>query len=273
MFRESELMSEIQGVNKAKQQEKQNLLAQFNTMNETVQEFKEKNSVLEREKLDLLEKIGALENDVLEWENRLMESNKRIEEVVAGNFSEYDQLKNELHNSQELIQSLRFEHGTIVRSLHNRQTEMESEISQLTISISEKEREIQRLSTCLEKNGSSMSSYQREKEIDLLQLRLAQLTTDLDKETEKYQELERTRRNMDLENKGLRFSLDEERKRYEQYVTDSKAKLDEMTMQLNASLKNVKEMEQANEIQSSSSLIESLRGNKQEKDSWNYNDV
>ena len=194
--REDELQDEIKQLAKAKQTDKQQLLLQMAKMNSDVEDALNQKKDLQKELETLQFKFEEIEAESNEWKNREHELEQELLDARASSVQGVETIRDDLQTSQVLIEQLRLDHSSLLRQSQIRQSELELANSQLSISLSDKQREVTRLHGLLEEAGKDPGSITRE--MNGLREHISQLSSTLEDERSRSSSSDRSATIMNL---------------------------------------------------------------------------
>lgn len=115
------------------------------------------------------------------------------------------------------MEQIRSDYANTNRNNQARQQEMEQANSELTSTLTEKQREISKLQISLQQVGKDDLSI---REIDGLRQHNSTLCTEIEVEKDKIVVLERKLRQIEIENRATNMSWEDEKQRYERSISE-----------------------------------------------------
>eukprot|EP01038_Epipyxis_sp_PR26KG_P014311 gene14311-19195_t len=226
IIRETELQDEIRQIQKAKQTDKQQSVAQLLKLNEDLINAGKQIQALSSDKEILQSQIDGSNEINRGWSSKYELLEKELNEAKTCTVQGVQQLRDELRTAYNNIEQLRLEHVSLIRQNQIRQAELERENSELINSLTEKQKEISKLqnnnhnmisgNSLLNDNNKDYQNYQQE---------IISLTTTVEKQNEIIIENERRIKLYESEIKATQISIEDERKRNISTINDMSSQI------------------------------------------------
>ena len=187
-LREDEYQDELKQLNKNKQQEVAKLNGVIDKLQVDLQDSLQLHKRLEVDHEKLKESYTQSLQECEELRVQLEAHEDTINQSKENDMKDIQSIHEELKQSYHDLDLLRHEHNSYIRLSQNRQNELESSNNQLTITISEQQKELTRLTSLLE---SSNQSNQYLHELEQIKGELHDMTKTWELEQEKSQALDR----------------------------------------------------------------------------------
>jgi predicted nucleic acid-binding Zn-ribbon protein len=233
---ESELQDEIRQLQKAKQLDKQQLVAQLTKSNEDVAEAVRQVQAAQAQRAEVQARLDAALEENAQWEERLQSVQQELADAKMGTVQGVAALREELRQMQVNSEQMRADHSALVRQYQHRQAELERENAELVLSVTKQEKELQSLRHHASANpgglGPVMSSENRD--YYALQEEVAVLSRSIEIERDKCEELERKLKVTEREARAAQMNTEEERRRSAATIETLSAKIAELEGKLNA---------------------------------------
>jgi hypothetical protein len=146
---------------------------------------------------------------------------EEIEEVRRTSQQTVASIQDRLEAAESVVEDIRAQHAQLLRHSQSRQTQLEKENAELVDSISEKQREVQRLQRLLESEGRDMTF----READGLRHQLDDLQVLLDEEREKAAQREKRVRMLECEYRAAQILWEDERQRSTVLVNEQSSEI------------------------------------------------
>ena len=221
-LREAELMDELKAVQKAKQTDKQSLLSQMGKVGEEVDEAVKQMRAMQTERDTLQAQLRAAMDAAAKWAAKEAALEGQLAEARAGSIQGAQGLREEMRAIVASSELVRQEHASLMRQSQVRQAELEQANVELTINITERQREVTRLKLALERAGRE-DGETAVREVDGLRQQMAALTAQLEEERLRCQQHERARRHAECEAKAAAMNWDDEKHRLQATVSSLEA--------------------------------------------------
>eukprot|EP01041_Mallomonas_annulata_P003463 gene3463-6889_t len=209
--REQELQDEIRQLQKAKQTDKQQSLSHFQKLGEDAEDALKQLRTVQQEKEAIATQLRQLLESSAEWQARELSLQAEVLEVRSTSQQAISSVREELRVAETAMSELRNQHAQLMRHSHSRQTELERDNAELTASITDKAREIQRLQRLL---GSEGREPGHGRETDGLRQQLDTTLSELDEERERVVQWEKRVRTLDCEYRAAQIMWDDERQQH-----------------------------------------------------------
>lgn len=215
--REAELQEEVRAVQKAKKTDKQQMLTQLTTLGNDRDEALKAMRAAQAERQELADLVAADRAHQEERHSREAALLDELNEARAGSIQGVAGLRDELRAAVVLTETVRAEHASLMRQTQTRQAELEEANAELVQGIAQKQRELARVKSALEKGHANDSNS---KEMDLLMQQVSESRRQLDDEIEKRQTAERRLLQVDIELKAMQLNWEDERESLESRCTE-----------------------------------------------------
>ena len=211
-IREAELQDELKQVQKAKQTDKQSLLSQMGKVGEEVDEAVKQMRSMQAERDSLQGQLRQMMDANSHRAAKEAALEGQLAEARAGSIQGAQGLREEMRAIVSSSEQMRQEHASLVRQSQVRQAELEQANVELTIGITEKQREVTRLKLSLERAGKEESEGVV-REVDGVRQQMATLAAQLEEERQRYQQQERRTRHLECESKASAMNWEDEKQR------------------------------------------------------------
>ena len=131
---------------------------------------------------------------------------------IVGTVQGVQALRDEIRQLQFSNEQMRAEHASLIKQNQIRQADLESENNELTISLTEKQKEINRLRNMNASEVNNSENFINQEYISMQQ-EILRLSKELEIEKEKNSEYDRKLKQTDYEIKASQLSIEDERKR------------------------------------------------------------
>eukprot|EP00607_Mallomonas_marina_P010832 CAMPEP_0182421048 /NCGR_PEP_ID=MMETSP1167-20130531/6239_1 /TAXON_ID=2988 /ORGANISM="Mallomonas Sp, Strain CCMP3275" /LENGTH=504 /DNA_ID=CAMNT_0024597773 /DNA_START=46 /DNA_END=1561 /DNA_ORIENTATION=+ len=252
VVREQELQDEIRLLQKAKQTDKQQSVREIQRLGEELEESMRQVRGLQSEKESLQLQLKQVTDSSGDWSTRERERQSEMEETRLHYQQTIQGLQDDLHYTQNTLQEIRVQHEQLLHHNHSRYTDLEKENMELTNSITDKQKEIQKLLRIIEGGGKEMIS---QREIDGLRQQYTSLSSVLEEERERNIQIEKKSRVIECEYKAAQVLWEDERERHTATMNELETEIAELRNKLKQSQE---EKEKKHPNQSSSGLSLSL---------------
>lgn len=257
---ESDLQDEIKLLTKSKNDDKQQLLVQYNKLKDELAASMQQVTELNNEK-DELSKQLLMNNDInSQWATRVTELEELLNDARNNTVQGVQNLRDELRTSQLSLETLRNEHLTLIRQNEKRQSELEQENFSLTKSISSMQKELSYYKNSSANSDRNNDNYNNSNEYISMQQEIVMLSEKLNTETEKLNESERLIKQLQCEVRANQNNFDDERSRAKHLIDDLNnkiAKLEDKNRELKRSHKTFDN--KADGYNSTNSMIETVK--------------
>lgn len=220
--REAELLDEIKQLQKAKLVDKQQMLGHVSKVQGDVDDMVRQLKALEEERDGLLQRLEEVDAMEAMWQAKEAELMEELAQARASSVQGVHSLREELRAAIAASEQLRTDQASLMRSSQVRQAELEAINSELSSSLTDKQREISRLQQQLHQSGKDDFSF---REMDGLRQQNILLGQQVEEEREKVLTCERKLRQMECEIRAAQISLDDERMRASTINTDLTAQI------------------------------------------------
>jgi predicted nucleic acid-binding Zn-ribbon protein len=211
-LREAELQDELKQVQKAKHTDKQSLLSQMGKVGEEVDGAVKQMRAMQAERDSLQGQLRQMMDANAQWAAKEAALEGQLAEARAGSMQGAQGLREEMRAIVSSSEQMRSEHASLLRQSQVRQAELEQANVELTIGITEKQREISRLKLSLERAGKE-DSEGVVREVDGVRQQMSALSTQLEEERQRYQQQERRTRHVECESKASAMHWEDEKQR------------------------------------------------------------
>lgn len=144
-FREAELQDEMKALQKAKLQEKQQMVAQLAKMSEEVAGSVKQVQAAQQERDAVQLQLEAVEEDLRGWRGKVQQLEQELLDARNHTVQGVQTLREELQQALASADQMRRDHAAVTRASQQRQAELEKENLELATSLSEKQKEVNRL--------------------------------------------------------------------------------------------------------------------------------
>ena len=248
---ESELQDEVKLIQKAKLLDKQQSVAQLTRLNEEVSEAVRQMQAAQAQRGEVQQKLDAAAEENSKWEERIMVVQRELQEAKSGTVQGVAALREELRVMQLHTEQMRVDHSSLLRQNQVRQAELERENAELTSSLTQQQKEIQRLQHFSRNNNNStgtigsnnnnsnssgnmnIESY-ASRDYVTLQQEVISITAQLEQERDKTEEMERRLKVQEREARAASMNAEDERRRSGVLVDELSAKVADLESRLNA---------------------------------------
>jgi chromosome segregation ATPase len=233
---ESELQDEVRQIQKAKLLDKQQSVAQLGKMNEEVAEAMRQVQVAQAQRAELQSRLDAAAEESAQWEERLLAAQRELAEAKTGTVQGVAALREELRLAQVSAEQMRSDHSALVRQHQLRQADLERENAELVASVTQQQKELQRLQHQSSNNTGLFAANSSLENSDYitLQQELITLTGKYESEKDKFEELDRKVKITEREARAAQMNAEEERKRSAGTIDALSAKVAELESKLNS---------------------------------------
>lgn len=224
---ESELQDEIRQIQKAKLSDKQISVAQLSKMGEEVAEAMRQVSVAQAQRAEVQSKLDAAVAENSLWEERLAAVQDELSQAQTGTVQGVAALREELRVMQANTEQMRVDHSSLLRQNQLRQAELERENAELVASLTQQQKELQRLQ---HQNSTGNTAYSslggtNGRDYVTLQQELIELTASFEKERDRSEDLDRRLRIAEREARAAQMTFEDEKRRNCATIDELGAKL------------------------------------------------
>jgi chromosome segregation ATPase len=145
LFRESELQDEMNEIKQNKNLEKSNLQLQFHTFTNEINELKKILEEKENEKITLLTRITEMEEEKEEMLSEHSLLSQQLQEAKMNSLSGVHSLRDELSSTYQVMEQMKMDHSSILRSLQNKIINLENENNSLNHDLGKNQKELMKL--------------------------------------------------------------------------------------------------------------------------------
>ncbi len=145
VFREQELMDEINHMKNMKSQEKQNINIQFNTFQQQIDELTKVITMKENEKQQYIEQLTSLNHEKLQYQQEIQSLQLQLDQSKMNTISGVNTIRDELHSKNQLIEQMKLDHSNILRILQGKINHLEQENQSLNQNINDNHKEMTKL--------------------------------------------------------------------------------------------------------------------------------
>ena len=221
-LREAELLDELKQIQKAKHTDKQSLLSQMGKVGEEVDEAVKQMRSMQAERDALQSQLRSMMDASAQRAAKEAALEGQLAEARAGSIQGAQGLREEMRSIVSASEQMRTEHASLLRQSQVRQAELEQTNVELTIGITEKQREITRLKLSLERAGKE-DAESAVRQVDGVRQQMAVLTAQLEEERLRYQQQERRLRTAECEAKAAVLNWADEKQRLQCTITSLEA--------------------------------------------------
>jgi len=207
-LREAELLDEIKIIQKAKQADKQQAQASIAKLVQENEELTKITEQVELERDSISAQFQEFKDSCSDWSAREEKIKIEISELSDNYINQILGLQEQLRSSESTISSLHSEHSVIIQKAHMRQSELEKQNMELGRDVTDKQREILRLKSSLERLGKDLYPN---KELETLQNKLDKCESELEEEQERNRRLENKSKQLECEYRAMQIMLEDER--------------------------------------------------------------
>eukprot|EP00596_Hydrurales_sp_CCMP1899_P008393 CAMPEP_0119050878 /NCGR_PEP_ID=MMETSP1177-20130426/72402_1 /TAXON_ID=2985 /ORGANISM="Ochromonas sp, Strain CCMP1899" /LENGTH=633 /DNA_ID=CAMNT_0007029821 /DNA_START=11 /DNA_END=1909 /DNA_ORIENTATION=- len=215
--REAELQDELRLVQKAKSTDKQSLLQQMGRVGEEVDGALKQMRQMQGERDALQNQLRTMMDSSAQWEAREAALEGQLKEARAGSVQGVQGLREEMREVTIASELMRGEHASLLRLSQVRQAELEQSNVELSIGVTERQREISRLKLMQEQGGRE-DSEASVREVDGLRQQMTSLGGDLEAERQRLQQQEKRMRQQECEAKASTINWEDEKQRLQATV-------------------------------------------------------
>lgn len=258
---ESEMQDEFKQVQRAKQLEKQQSIAQMNKLQEELAATTKQVTVANAEKDSVMRQLSDANEINSQWAKRLTDLEKDLMDCRAGSAQGVQALREELNAAHSAAEQMRSDHAALLRQNQLRQTELEKENTELSSTIATQQKELKRLEQVQErmsewleqKEGaagtgeSSVPSFNRTnsgishnyhtRDSYALQQEVTQLAYQVEQLQNERTDLLSQIKGFERESRAAQLSYDDEKKRSSAVIEE----LSNQVMDLESQLKNLRQ--------------------------------
>jgi hypothetical protein len=143
--READLVEEMDMIQTAKQEERQQMVAQFTKTSEELEIANKRFELLLEENKLIARKCKDMEDSSQQWRSREEALQTELAEAKACASSNVGIIREELRLSEQALDTMRRDHATWMHQSHQRQAQLEQSNQELGASLADAQRTIERL--------------------------------------------------------------------------------------------------------------------------------
>lgn len=215
--REAELQDELSQIQKAKQIDKQQSVAQMAKLNEDINLLIRQMQTLRDEKQEMVQQMQGEDSIHASYNERILVLENELKEARINSLQGAQSLRDEVKQLQVQNEQMRIDHTQLLRQTQAKQSQLELENAELVQALTESQKEVQRLKSSSGGGSSQTSGSMNEdylsREVVNLQKELKEVHSELDRQKDLKQAVEVQLRQLERDHRILQMTNDEQRQR------------------------------------------------------------
>lgn len=248
LFREQELMDEMNHMKNMKSQEKQNINIQFNTFQQQIDELTKVITMKENEKQQYIEQLTSFNHEKLQYQQEIQSLQLQLDQSKMNTISGVNTIRDELHSKNQLIEQMKLDHSNILRILQGKINHLEQENQSLNQTINDNHNQMTKLQNyviTLQQSASTGQLSASSADIQMndslttapsdylsrenyaLNKEIIQLSNQLEEMNNKYNDLTQLYKTLEKDYKHQQFIKENENQHYHQTIDSLQQKLNQ----------------------------------------------